>query len=252
MTDPLLILVFWCAWGVVGAVLAPGRGYTRLGGFTLGFIFSFFGVGYLLLRPRVDDTDTKVPGPDPIVVRTYPGGSIEDASRAFAEDARTAHGLGYAVLSQTWTGSALSVTYQHRGMGERGTRQGATPVSAGLATLGGSVIAAVGTVAPWVSLGFLDRKGVDTPDGFIVLVLAVVGAITGVVIGRTPARWPRVVGFLVSAAIVVIAVVDLVDISRAVATAPGATAGIGLPLCIAGGVLGAIGAIAARAPRAAR
>ena len=51
MTE-LWALVAWAMiWGIVGALIAPRKGYTPGGGFAIGAVFAIFGIAYLALQP---------------------------------------------------------------------------------------------------------------------------------------------------------------------------------------------------------
>lgn len=50
----------------------------------------------------------------PVIVKTFPGATPEIAAERFAADAVVATRLGYAVTSQVWDGTKLTVVYQRQ------------------------------------------------------------------------------------------------------------------------------------------
>lgn len=47
----ILFVAFVC--GIIGALIAPRKGYTPGGGFVMCGLFTIFGIAYLALRPDV-------------------------------------------------------------------------------------------------------------------------------------------------------------------------------------------------------
>jgi hypothetical protein len=102
------------------------------------------------------------------------------------------------------------------------------------------VVGAIGSALPWatISTGFYSAsKGGLSGDGTITIVAAVIALaffLVGI-IGR--ARWPFIVGLVMSLIIAAVAIYDALDLGS------GISVGIGLILCMVAGVLGVIAGI---------
>lgn len=111
----------------------------------------------------------------------------------------------------------------------------------------GAAVVAVAAFLPWATVaGFFTKNGIDG-DGTITLVLAAAAAALGAG-GILKASKGMLIGSIVSASlIVVIAIIDMADVSSGpdVGFDIDVTIGIGLYLTLLGGVVAAVGAILA-------
>ena len=105
-------------------------------------------------------------------------------------------------------------------------------------------LAAIGSVLPWVTASagvFTVSRGGLSGDGVITIILAVLGLglfATGTT-GR--AKWAFISGLVFAASILGISIYDAVNVTRLASGAPAGasvTVGVGLVLCIIGGVIG--------------
>jgi len=106
------------------------------------------------------------------------------------------------------------------------------------------MLAAIGSVLPWATVSamvFSVSKGGLSGDGIITIILSVLGlglfaiGITG------KARWAFISGLILSAIILGVSIYDAVDITKLASGAQAGasiTVGVGLVLCIIGGVIG--------------
>ena len=126
---------------------------------------------------------------------------------------------------------------------------------------GAGLIVGIAAFLTWGSVEFGNRSfsingvtGSDVPgdeetrDGIITLILAIPAVVFGVLraLGRLPLVG-AIVGLVVGALVVLIAIIDIQDVSDAVSGAPAgveASVGIGLWLTLAGGVVMALASIA--------
>lgn len=111
------------------------------------------------------------------------------------------------------------------------------------------VLTAIGSALPWATASamiFTVNKGGLSGDGIITIILAILGLVFFAVGATGKRKWAFVVGLVLSTLIVAIAVYDAVDVTRMASGAPSGasvTVGIGLVLCIIGGIIGLGGAI---------
>lgn len=98
------------------------------------------------------------------------------------------------------------------------------------------MIVAIGSALPWATLYSVSVGGLRG-DGVITIIVAFLGlAFFAVgIIGK--AKWPFIIGLVMSLIISAVAIYDAVNVAR------NATMGIGLILCGIGGVLGVVAGI---------
>jgi hypothetical protein len=123
----------------------------------------------------------------------------------------------------------------------------------GITALAGSGIAAVGTLLPWVSLGFISANGIDTDDGKLAMGLALVGAALagGVLAWRR--RWLAIIGVLAALASLALVIYEIAHVASTNVNAFGSSEhlnpGSGLYLGAIGSVVATIGFVMATSRR---
>lgn len=130
-----------------------------------------------------------------------------------------------------------------------------TPSAFPLLVLVGGLLAVVGVFLPWISLGIISRSGMDLAgDATIVLGAGLVASIIAMgngsksKLGSTGQLFAILAGLTI-AAVGVIDYQDLANRVRALEDSPigaAASVGIGLYVCIAGGVLTVVGGLLRR------
>lgn len=102
------------------------------------------------------------------------------------------------------------------------------------------VVVAIGSALPWakVSYSFYSAsKGGLSGDGVITLIAGIIALAFFVVGMAVKARWPFIVGLILSIIIAGVALIDTVDVAGDL------TVGIGLILCLIAGVVGIVAGI---------
>lgn len=100
-----------------------------------------------------------------------------------------------------------------------------------------AMVVAVATLLPYVKLGPISRSGLDTSDGKVTLVLAIIGVLA-LAFGRGK-RWSLIVQFLAATLVVVMAVADMADIKD-----KGLEVGSGLWLILIAGIAWTLASLA--------
>ena len=77
----------------------------------------------------------------------------------------------------------------------------------------GAVIAAVGSLGPWASLGSVEQTGTEGGDGYIVIVCVAIAAVMLFVASSAGKRWPTIVAAVFGAIALLVGIVDFQDIS---------------------------------------
>lgn len=114
------IVVWFCLWGVPGALIAPRKGISPIAGFVTGGLFAIFGLAFLALQkdePSMPARPVQA-GPDwglPTRTKFYQPGQEEYFRRDQADAA--AHGWHPVARDFTPDGS-LRVTYRKQGVSE--------------------------------------------------------------------------------------------------------------------------------------
>lgn len=112
------------------------------------------------------------------------------------------------------------------------------------------VLTAIGSALPWATASamvFTVNKGGLSGDGIITIILAILGLVFFGVGATGKHKLAFVLGLVSSTLIVSVAVYDAVNVTRLASEAPSGasvTVGIGLVLCIIGGIVGLGAAIA--------
>lgn len=116
----LIWIAFWAiVWGVIGALIAPRKGWTPGGGFALCALFAIFGVAYLATRPDVEPLpDRSGPLTGEERVRVYASGQTQKLTN----DVKDAREHGWQVIRRDYRddGSAV-ITFGRRGPSEWST-----------------------------------------------------------------------------------------------------------------------------------
>ena len=77
----------------------------------------------------------------------------------------------------------------------------------------GAVLASVGGVGPWASLGSVEQTGTEGGDGYIVIVCMVIAVVMLLVAASAGKRWPAIVAGVFGALSLLVGIVDFQDIS---------------------------------------
>jgi hypothetical protein len=110
-------------------------------------------------------------------------------------------------------------------------------------------VVAIGSALPWATVSammFTVSKGGLSGDGVITIVLAILGLLFFAIAISGRAKWSFAIGLILSLLVLAVSIYDTVDIARvagSVAETVDANVGIGLIICIIGGVIGAISAV---------
>ena len=121
-------------------------------------------------------------------------------------------------------------------MAAKGKQQSTGAMIFGIAGAVLMIIVAIGSALPWATaFGF--SVGGLRGDGVITIIVAFLGLAFFAVGLAGKAKWPFVIGLMMSLIISAVAIYDAVDVVKNV------TMGIGLILCIIGGVLGVVAGI---------
>lgn len=102
------------------------------------------------------------------------------------------------------------------------------------------VIVAIGSALPWATISvymYSQSKGGLSGDGVITLIVGLLALAFFAVGAIGQARWPFIVAIFMSLIILAVTIIDVADISGK------ASVGVGLILCIIGGVIGLAAAI---------
>lgn len=134
---------------------------------------------------------------------------------------------------------------------------GVAPVGAGgwrwdassILILAGAAVVAIGAFLPWADIGgLITTNGMDG-DGKITIVLAAGAAVLGV-FGILKASKGMLIGSLVVAALtILVAIIDMADVSSRGEGIIEVSIGIGLYLTLIGGIVGVVGAVLAMMAR---
>jgi hypothetical protein len=258
--------VFWVvAFGVVGYMLGPRKGYDPMGGAGIGALFGIFGVLFLLLKgdvarpePLTPRQPVVAPPPqlDPIRTRTYREGTAETTALRFQADAAEAAKAGYLPSSQAWDGATLTVVYQAREQAAPETPPPTTTTpatSSGIyvpaATVGiGGALVVIGSLMPWVRVGMVTGSGMEG-DGLFTLAAGAGLVLVGLAGVTDPERASRLRGIAAIPGLIalVLAGWHIFDISNTTVTVLGTTmdraVGEGLYVIGVGAVIAIIGAV---------
>lgn len=104
------------------------------------------------------------------------------------------------------------------------------------------MLAAIGSLLPWVkasAFGITVTASGWEKDGKVTIVLAVLALVFFVVGISARARWPFIVGLVISLIVSAVIIIDILD----VASASMASVGIGMFLVAAGGIVGIVSGI---------
>jgi len=149
----------------------------------------------------------------------------------------------YSSLNCSNCGTPLAAVAVPQALQVEGFRLTKPMVVAGIGAVG-MVLTAIGSALPWATasaLVFTVNKGGLSGDGIITLILAIVGLVFFAVGVTGMRRWAFVVGLVLSVLIVAVGIFDAVDVTRMASGAPSGASvsvGIGLVLCIIGGIVG--------------
>ena len=115
------------------------------------------------------------------------------------------------------------------------------------------VMVAIGSALPWATASasvFSVSKGGLSGDGVITIILSLLGLVFFTMGTFRKAQWPFVLGLILSIVILSIAAYDIanvmsmvVDVSGGAEVGASVTVGVGLVLCLIGGIIGLIAGI---------
>jgi hypothetical protein len=145
--------------------------------------------------------------------------------QGYAAQGQPAQQQGYAAPGQQ---------QQYAAPGQPGaTGAGTSPML--FAAIFAAVLAAIGCVAPWASLGGLSTSGTEGGDGYIVLVCVAIATALLVLGSFRGKRWPFITAFVFAAIAALVGLIDLQDASN-----KGFDVGWGLILVLLGSVVLAV------------